>query len=667
MAAVIIGALFGLGIAAAGLPVAGWLSRSRPPTALGAGLALSAMVVAGTDVAAAWSFQPWTLIGAWILMTASGIVMAVVEWRGTWLRIGHLSRLPLTGILALTALAAAFPLLLFPVPLDTDAQGFGMLALAIREGRTIDTLAPWRPEIAYLYSPGALLIFAAVSSVFDGFMLPTIMMGVSHACLVLFVWVAWELGGELALAGESDRDAESSSSDRGAWSWAAAVSAALSVGLWSALLDSHYTAVIGLLLALACLTAFFRYQRTGRARDLFATTVALAAVAAAHQDTAIALALGFAAFLLVGWVAAARPLRLMTGVLTPPIGALILLSPWVYRLWPSIGSGMRSPFEVSPTHLRQLLLYHGLLWPLLAFVGAIVSIRQRRWWTLAAIGWLLLVVEFSAVGLLEQLAPAIAEPLVRFSYPFSLAWHGPIIPYLVLGAAAIAWLMERAHLAAPTLKPGLLVLAAGVMVLGVSFSDRLLLASRSALAAHGAFASANDLRAMRWIRDRTASDARILNYPGDYEALRDWEAHWAPVVTERDCIYFRRQPFYLERAAATDAGNRGLETAYAEQRALLAFWRDPLDPAQPGLLGRAGIDYVLVPESIGDPHSMTDAWRWQPPARLTGGRSVPRDAPYLRLVYSMGGAQVYEVVRNEDEAAASTETANRRIGDAPPR
>ena len=36
---------------------------------------------------------------------------------------------------------------LLPVPLDTDAQGFGYLALTLREGRDFTTLAPWHPEV----------------------------------------------------------------------------------------------------------------------------------------------------------------------------------------------------------------------------------------------------------------------------------------------------------------------------------------------------------------------------------------------------------------------------------------------------------------------------------------------------------------------------------------
>jgi hypothetical protein len=176
-------------------------------------------------------------------------------------------------------------------------------------------------------------------------------------------------------------------------------------------------------------------------------------------------------------------------------------------------------------------------------------------------------------------------------------------------------------------------------MLAVIFSNKLLALSTGWSGPYGAFASSNDVLAMRWLYDHTPPDARVLNYPGDYENQRDWEAHWAAVLTERDCVYFRMQPFFLD--ASGNIG--GSIKSYAEQHTLLAFWRDPSDPANAALLREAGIDYVLVPESVGDPASVAQSWRWQPPVLLPDTRSTPEDAPYLKLVFSAGGARVYQV------------------------
>jgi hypothetical protein len=106
------------------------------------------------------------------------------------------------------------------------------------------------------------------------------------------------------------------------------------------------------------------------------------------------------------------------------------------------------------------------------------------------------------------------------------------------------------------------------------------------------------------------------------------------VISERDCVYFRSQPFFL-----LIPGGDG------EERSFLGFWRDPADPNHLATLRDAGIEYVLVPEVVGDPASWERSWRWQPPALLPGVVSQPADAPYLQLAYRAGGAQVYQVMR----------------------
>jgi hypothetical protein len=555
------------------------------------------------------------------------------------------------GLLSMVAIAACAPALVLPVPMDTDAQGFGMLALAIRDGGTLDTLAPWRPEIAYLYSPGALLIFATLSAL-TGASMPPVMLGASHAGMVLIVWLAWELGHEVAQhagAGSSREVRAAGEADRERWAWATGVSAALSIGAWTALLDSHYTAVLGLMFLVAFVISQLRYLRAGRLVDLGAATVLAAAVPMTHADTAIilgmaVLSLGVGA--LIGQAHIERR-RWLLGSFGVPAGALVLITPWLAAEWPLIRAGIESPFEVNLTHWRQMVWLHGLLWPILATLGAGIWLRRRWWVMMAMVIWLALVVETSMLGLLERAAPAAAGLLYRYNFPFSLAWHGPIVPYLLLGAGALAWLVRRTD-ARSLPWPGVRAVAfAGLTAsIAVGLADSLLPLSRSVVTFHGALSSAADVRAMHWIRDRTPRGARILNYPGDYEGLRDWESHWAPVVTERDCVYFRMQPFFAPLPSASPVGGRrDLAAARAEQQALLAFWRDPADPSHARRLAAAGVDYVLVPEGVGDPASLERAWRWQPPARLSGVSSTPDAAPYLRLAFKAGGAAVYEVFR----------------------
>jgi hypothetical protein len=640
--ALAVAVVFGLAVASSGRGIAALIDRADPPQALASCVALACLIVLGVTVAALGGFAPWPIAGAWLALVLGG-----------WWRRSAAGRFagPLTvraRLLFLVSIGAAVPMLVFPVPLDTDAQGFGLLALAMRDGGTIDTLAPWRPDIAYLYSPGALLLFATASAL-GGASMPAAMMGVSHAAFVLLVWLAWELGCELAHQSSDPAHGEAATGvDRARWAWATSVSAALSVGTWTALLDSHYTAIVGLLPLLAWVTALLRFLRSGRRGDALAATAAMAAVLMTHADSAVILALGLLAFALAGRLGRPRPpaRRWLVAMVVVPLGAALLVAPWLWSVWPLIRSGIRSPFAVEPSHWRQLVIFHGLAWPLLAAAGACIWIRRRRMWAIVMAAWVLTVIESSTLGWTDRTFPALADYLLRFHYPYSIAWHGPIVPYLTLGAGALVWVLTRMDVRAlPAPSARSLAAAALLAGVGVAFADAVLPLERHGVALYGAFASANDLRAMRWIRDHAPRGARILNYPGEYERQRDWEAHWAPIVAERDCVYFRMQPFYAERVAQPDVDRppRGLAGALAEQTTMLAFWRDPADPANRQRLYDAGIDFVLVPESIGDPTSLARAWRAQPPARLAGESSTADRAAYLNLVYDAGGARVFAV------------------------
>jgi hypothetical protein len=547
----------------------------------------------------------------------------------------------MAGIAAAAALTV--PLLLLPVPADTDAQGFGYLSLMIRRGGTLTTLAPWHPEIRYLYTPGALLIFAGLSQILQPASISAVMMGSAHAAALLFVWLSWSFGRELARhstqLGEITTDKpQPARLDR--WGLIAGLSAALSVGMWTALLDSHYTAVFGLLFTLAWMLCTLRYLRLGRKIDVGLTALFLAAVCITHPDSAFALALSYAAMLVLSPFAADRPspVRWLTMALAVPGLALASLTPWLLEIISLIEAGIRSPFTADLAHWKVLIAYHGLIWPLLALLGAALIIRRRPTWVLSMGGWLVLLAAMSLFDATRAVSGTPLELLFRFNYPFSLAWHGPILPYLALGAAALVWLSR--NIETKTLSGWITWISVGAMALlalGLSAHRPLLAWSKGRLHAYGSLSSANDLAAMRWIRDHSPPEARALNYPGDYPAGRDWEAHWAPAIAERDSVYFRWQPFFLVRGL--EPGDPG--SIADEQIELLSFWRDPADPAHAARLCQHHIHYVLVPEAIGDPRSWFQAWRWRPPARLPEPASGPEQAPYLELVYRAGGAQVF--------------------------
>ncbi len=514
----------------------------------------------------------------------------------------------------------AAPALTLPVPLDTDAQGFGYLALMLRNSGSLTTLAPYHPEITYLYSPGFPALVAYLGHQLNAG-LQNIELAVGAVLSVLFVWVAYDFGNEL------DRDKVRRTG------MVMAVCALIGTGLFAADLDSHYTALMALVFALAFLTFAIRFHREGRRSDFIAAAITLAAVPLAQPDVTIILILGYVPWLITMWLAKPRPtvrrwLGLAAGI---PLLALIGLAPWLRQIAPLLGGDIQSPFQISAQDLVVMVAYHGGLIVLLSLVGIVLAARRRNAVDLLMIVWLALIVDFSSFGILQRLLPWLVAPIARYDYPFSIAWHGPIIPYLYFGTTAVLWLMarigrERAERWVKLASLPVINMVALVVVLIMSFTDPLVAASKNTpLQIFGTFSSQADVQAMQWLEQNTPPDVLILNHPGPYEG------DWAPVVAQRNTVYFRPQPFF-----------RNTQKVDEMQNALRAFWQNPADPANADLLARYHVSYVLVPQIIARPDAMKTMFRWRAP--LTDLPAYPATGlPYLKLVFEDDGAQVYQV------------------------
>jgi hypothetical protein len=250
---------------------------------------------------------------------------------------------------------------------------------------------------------------------------------------------------------------------------------------------------------------------------------------------------------------------------------------------------------------------------------------------------LILLLEFSSLGLMERIVPGLVAPLMRYDYPFSLAWHGPIIPYAILGGMGLLWIWDTwlqarlgdwLHRRSKTILGTWIVVMLAILIL----NQPLLAFSKGRIGFFGTFASAADVQAMEWLKHNTPADARILNFPGTQKD-NSHESDWVPVIAERDSVYYRWQPFF-----------RNNETSIAEQDRLRAFWEDPANPSNADLLKSAGIDYVIVPQVIANPASEASMFRWRDPVGLIDTRSSVTDAPYLKKVFDSDGAQVYAFI-----------------------
>ncbi len=163
---------------------------------------------------------------------------------------------------------------------------------------------------------------------------------------------------------------------------------------------------------------------------------------------------------------------------------------------------------------------------------------------------------------------------------------------------------------------------------GLALAPQLIAFSKDKVGFYGAFSSAADVNAMEWIKANSEPDARVLNYPVAHEG------DWVPVISERDSVYFRPQPFF-----------RGTEQVEAEQAALRAFWANPADPANADLLREHHISFVIVPQIVTDPNSIETMVRWHLPVDDPLVMASPVSAaPYLEQVFAQDGAEVYRVL-----------------------
>ena len=579
----------------------------------------------------------WTMLFGWDTLIIDYLLFALVTavLLGGTLGRGHLARAregadagdadiawPGRTELALFALAAALfalPVLLLPAPPDTDAQGFGYLALMTRLGGSLDNLAPFHPEIDYLYAPGFSALVAWLSEKL-GHPLHQVMFAFAAVLGLINVWLAHDLGGDLG------------GRDLGR---AVALAMGGGLGLYLAFLDSHVTTLLALVYTQGFVLCALRYQRDGERMDLACAGLFLAAVVLSHPDTTIILALGFGPCLVSMWAGEPRPelRRWLLLLLAAPLLALLLISPWLLRIMPLLGGEIVSPFTRSSSYALTMLVFHGVWsWPL-ALIGARAGWRHQQQATLLALGWLLLCADFAFLGVSERIAPWL--PLFHYDYPFSIAWHGPIIPLSLLAGQGLLALWHRVEARWPErlwqrAGRAVLVLAFLLVAGALLFPSQLLSFSKGRIGVHGVFVSEADVAAMTWLRENTPPDARVLNFPGS-ELGSSWEGDWAAVISERDSVYYRGQPFF-----------RGDEASLAGQERLRAFWLDPADPAQEAALIEAGIDYVLVPQIVAAPESFAQAWRWhEPDAWKLPMASTVAEAAYLTLVFERDGAQVY--------------------------
>jgi len=580
------------------------------PVALG--LALAGIIVIDVWAASAFGYRFWIQFALNVIAIAAlarlsrGKMREWIRWALAWSR-HHL-------ILWVAALFIFIvPAFVIPVPYDTDAQGFGILALTVRLSGSITSLAPFWSEINFFYSPSFFLLAAQLSDMAFGAPMHLVMTAMGHAFAFTTVMGVWAVGREFG----DERIANGS-----------AFFAVISTALFTTMMDSAYTNVFGNFLTTAILVLIFRAAKEPNRFNNVCAIIALASLPLSHPDSIIHLLMAYVPFYFTVWVARTRPnlKQYLTLTFIVPFFAVMLCLPWILRAFPLLGGvSVHERQNPSPLHWLDLIAFNGYAPLYLALAGLLLGAWRRRWIDIWMIGNALAILEISTWANLDRLSKTTLIDPMQIFYPFGVIWHATIIPIPLMAATAIGALPFMNRVKSPR-SIGVAVGACAIIAsLGAGvFSEALIQWSKDRIRITGALSSAADVQAMTWLKENTSPDTLILNYPGI-------EGDWAPVIAERKTIHFREQLFYI-----------GASQAWKLQEELRVAYHDPATPESEKKIRAAKIAYILIPQVIANPDSFKSAQRGRPPF-IESMKSSFSDAKYLELVKNFDGAQVYRV------------------------
>lgn len=588
-----------------------WRDRNLP-LAVCVSFGLAGLVVVDVWLAALFGYHFALQIVVNLLVIAGLGWLARKQVRSWWQWAQRQWPWPFMGYVAVAAIFIV-PAFVIPFPFDTDAQGFGLLTLTLRLSGAITSMAPFWPTIHYIYSPGFMLLAAQVADCLPGVPTDVALIALGHTLAVCVVGGVYAVGREFG----DDR--------LGGW---AAFFCVIGYALFSSMMDSAYTTLLGLALTTGLLVFLFRAMRTPNRFTVGLAAVCLASLPLTQPDTIINLLLAYIPFYFLVWLARERPTwrqYLVVTVVIPALG-ILLCTPWLIQLLPL----MKSIYVHERQYPALSIFYdlynlNGRLAPILALGGLLVALYRRRWFDLWLIGWVLMIIEVSTLGHLDKLSRQLSFDPMQIAYPFGVAWHATIIPFSILAAMCLVTLPWLGRLSLPTRwRIVLSTFTVACAILGGLFSQSLVQLSKGHIKLTGSLSSPADRQAMLWLRDNTPPDSFILNYPSI-------EGDWAPVIAERRTVQFREQLFYI-----------GATPFWNLQDALLTAYLNPAAPDSAQAIRAAGVNYILVPQSIGRPESFDQAMRWRKPF-VKSMKSSFADAPYLELVQNFDGAQVWKV------------------------
>lgn len=512
------------------------------------------------------------------------------------------------AIALVIGLVFLLPTLILPVTLGTHGATESFMALVVRDGETLDTLAPFLPDVHYIHSPGISALIAYLSQQLAQ-SIPTVHFDVGAIIGFLCIWLAYDLGGEQ----QNKRLGRAN-----------ALAMLFGLAVFGMVIDGYTTSLLAMCFMLAFVTFAYRFMKTGYPVDAFLTGLLLGAVLIVQLDVFVIAVLGWIAWLVALWLGEERPsssrwLIMLIGV---PLVAFIATAPWLFNADFSL-LGDTPAFVRDSENLTIFIQYHGIWSFFAAILGAWLGWTRRDALAIFAVIWLLLIFDYSVTGGLSGLFPF----LLHIADPALVARVGPVIPYTILAGSALLWLFNG--YVTPRFGSldyrGTYALAAVSGVIVILTALILPSLKNASLAQPAALATSADVHALEWLRENTEQgDTRVLNFYLPDGGL------WASPISERDSVYLPPLPYGQSDLISIDTPD------------FEAFWRDPANSDFRDDLIDAGITHVFVPQILSEEVDLNALWRFGTEFDFTPDSRFA-DADYLEEVYSEDGAVIYAV------------------------
>jgi hypothetical protein len=552
-------------------------------------------------------------------------------------KIKHRKSLSFTIILILSIISLVFlslPLVI-NVPFDVDGQGFGYMSLVVKQSGSITNLAPYNPEIEWVYSPAFPIFSAFISDTFD-IPLHVVMPVFSAIMAILLLIYGYEFGKRVK---------------NKMFGFLFAFCQVCGIWLFLAFFDSHYAGILATFFLIVFIDYFFRTYEKPTKKNIFISSFALTGIFYSHPDTIFNFLIGFCIFYLTVLFCRHKKKFDLKKYLTLfgiiPFLAVIFSLPYMIHVISILRkySFEHVGFYTQLSNIKIMFIYGGVLVPILSVIGLYFAFKKRTAINILMITWFFAIIEFSSIGLFEYIFSYLPFNPLFLMYPFGIAWHAPIIPLPFLAAITLynlfIYFEKKKFIFYIFIKKNInlfLIIILFLLIGSIFFANKIILCSKKLpLPLYGEFSSYDDVNAMLWIKENTPEDALIFNYARahpEYPATSysRFEGDWVPTITERKTVFFRNQPFFFNK-----------EDSIEYQQSMFYAYYDPVNETSNLLIYKANIDYVIVPQMFENPNEFSKMYRWRYYKTFEQLSSFD-DADYLKLVYDSNGAKVYKVI-----------------------